>query len=135
MNTDSKKILQRYFDAFNSGRFQEMLDCLAEGVVHDVNQGERRVGKAKFTEFLAHMDRCYQEQLKDIVLMSTADGTRGSAEFTVHGKYTADDDGLPPARGQTYTLPAGSFFTVANGKIARVTTYYNLKSWIEQVGG
>jgi len=135
MNTDSKSLLQRYFDAFNSGKSREMLDCLADDVMHDVNQGARRVGKEKFAEFLAHMDRCYQEQLKDIVLMSNADGTRGSAEFTVHGKYKADDDGLPPARGQTYVLPAGSFFTIANGKIARVTTYYNLKSWIEQVGG
>jgi steroid delta-isomerase-like uncharacterized protein len=135
MNTDSKSLLQRYFDAFNSGKSQEMLDCLSDDVMHDVNQGERGVGKAKFAEFLAHMDRCYQEQLKDIVLMSSADGTRGSAEFTVHGTYKADDEGLPPARGQTYVLPAGSFFTIANGKIARVTTYYNLKSWIEQVGG
>jgi steroid delta-isomerase-like uncharacterized protein len=135
MNHDSKSLLQRYFEAFNAGKPQEMLACLADDVVHDVNQGERRVGKAKFTDFLAHMDRCYQEQLKDIVLMSNADGTRGAAEFTVHGKYKADDEGLPPARGQTYVLPAGSFFTITSGKISRVTTYYNLKIWIEQVGG
>jgi len=135
MNPDSKKILQRYFDAFNAGKPQEMLACLSDGVTHDVNQGERRMGKAKFAEFLAHMDRCYREQLKDIWLMSNADGSRGAAEYTVHGTYIADDQGLPPARGQTYVLPAGSFFTIADGKIARVTTYYNLKSWIEQVGG
>ena len=135
MNQDARKLLQRYFDAFNAGKPQEMLDCLADNVVHDVNQGDQRKGKARFAEFLAHMDRCYQEQLKDIVVMTNAEGTRGAAEFMVHGTYKADDDGFPPAQGQTYVLPAGSFFAVSHGKISRVTTYYNLKSWIEQVGG
>jgi steroid delta-isomerase-like uncharacterized protein len=133
MNSDAKALLRRYFDAFNSGKPQQMLDCLADNVEHDVNQGGRRSGKAKFSEFLAHMDRCYSEQLKDIVIMSSDDGTRGAAEYVVHGTYKADDEGLPPARGQTYVLPAGSFFQVTNGKISRVTTYYNLKNWIEQV--
>lgn len=135
MTTDARVLLQRYFDAFNGGKLQAMLDCVADDVVHDVNQGERRLGKAKFAEFLAHMDRCYQEQLRDIVLMSNADGTRASAEFTVHGTYKADDEGLPRARGQTYVLPAGTFFAIAHGRITRVTTYYNLKNWIDQVGG
>jgi len=43
------------------------------------------------------------------------------------------DPGLPEAKGQKYVLPAGSFFTLRNGKIARVTTYYNLQEWIRQV--
>lgn len=133
MNSDANALLRRYFDAFNSGKPQQMLDCLADNVAHDVNQGGRRSGKAMFAEFLAHMDRCYSEQLKDIVIMSSADGTRGAAEYVVHGTYKADDEGLPPARGQTYVLPAGSFFQMSDGKISRVTTYYNLKNWIEQV--
>ena len=44
-------------------------------------------------------------------------------------------DGLPEAKGQTYVLPAGTFFAIRDGKIARVTTYYNLADWIAQVGG
>lgn len=135
MSQDAKTLLQRYFDAFNAGNPQGMLDCVSEQVRHDVNQGERREGKAKFAEFLKHMDRCYREQLMDIVVMSNADGTRGAAEYTVNGTYSADDGGLPPARGQTYVLPAGTFFRIGDGKITRVTTYYNLRDWIEQVGG
>jgi hypothetical protein len=30
-------------------------------------------------------------------------------------------------------LPAGSFFTLENGQITRVVTYYNLADWIAQV--
>jgi steroid delta-isomerase-like uncharacterized protein len=110
-----------------------MLDALSDMVVHDVNQGGRRVGKAAFREFLAHMDRCYQEQLEGIVVMASDDGTRASAEFLVKGRYKATDSDLPPAAGQTYSLAAGTFFEIAEGRITRVTTYYNLQDWIAQI--
>jgi steroid delta-isomerase-like uncharacterized protein len=45
----------------------------------------------------------------------------------------ATDAGLPEATGQTYKLPAGSFFTLEGDKITRVATYYNLSDWIKQV--
>jgi hypothetical protein len=32
-------------------------------------------------------------------------------------------------------LPAGAFFAIRDGKISRVTTYYNLTDWIAQVTG
>jgi len=80
------------------------------------------------------MNRCYRERLADIVVMASADGSRAAAEFVVHGEYIATDEGLPPANGQRYVLPAGAFFEVRDGKVARVTNYYNLNDWIAQVG-
>ena len=41
--------------------------------------------------------------------------------------------GLPEAKGQTYILPAGAFFDLRDGKVARVTTFYNLADWVRQV--
>jgi len=70
-----------------------------------------------------------------MVIMASDDGTRAAAEFIVHGEYMATDEGLPEAHGQTYKLPAGAFFDIHNGKICRVTNYYNLQDWIAQVGG
>lgn len=133
--TDAIALLTRYYDAFNRGDNQGMLDCLSGDVAHDINQGSRQSGKAAFTEFLAHMDRCYSERLTDIVLMANDEGTRASAEFVVHGKYIATDEGLPAAQGQTYVLPAGAFFDLAGGSITRVSVYYNLADWTAQVGG
>ena len=126
-------LIGRYYAAFNAGDGEAMLACLSDDVAHDINQGARQVGKAAFRAFLAHMDRCYREQLADIVVMANEEGTRAAAEFTVHGAYMADDEGLPPARGQTYVLPAGAFFDVAGGAISRVSVYYNLADWIAQV--
>lgn len=133
--TAALALLDRYYTAFNSGDWEGMLACLSDGVAHDINQGARQVGKDAFRTFLAHMERCYAEQLRDLVLMASADGSRGSAEFVVHGEYLATDEGLPEAKGQRYVLPAGAFFAIENGLISRVTVYYNLADWEAQVIG
>ncbi|WP_242511845.1 ketosteroid isomerase-related protein [Rhodobaculum claviforme] len=112
-----------------------MLALVTDDVAHHVNQGAVRHGRAAFAEFCAHMGRSYAERLVDVVILAAPDGTRAAAEFTVHGTYLATDPGLPEARGQTYALPAGSFFALRGGRIARVTTYYNLQDWIAQVSG
>jgi len=134
-HTAALALLDRYYTAFNTGDWEGMLACLSEDVAHDINQGARQVGKQAFRSFLAHMERCYAEQLQDLVLMASEDGTRGGAEFVVHGEYLATDEGLPEANGQRYVLPAGAFFAFADGLISRVTVYYNLADWEAQVIG
>ena len=132
--TDAVEVISRYFAAFNAGDTAAMETLVTEDVEHHVNQGDIRRGRAAFAAFNAHMARCYRERLDDIVVMAHPDGSRGAAEFTVHGEYTATDAGLPEARGQRYQLPAGSFFALRDGRIARITTYYNLRDWLRQVG-
>ncbi|MBO9499431.1 MAG: nuclear transport factor 2 family protein [Novosphingobium sp.] len=127
------ELVGKYYAAFNAGDGEGMLACLAETIAHDVNQGARQVGKDAFRAFLAHMDRSYAEKLADIVVMANEDGSRAAAEFVVHGEYLTTDEGLPEAKGQKYILPAGAFFDIENGLIARVTVYYNLEDWIRQV--
>lgn len=131
--TDTASLIRRYYDAFNAKDWEGMLACVADEFRHDVNEGAARGGKEKFRDFLAHMARCYDENLTDIAVMVDASGARAAAEFVVNGTYLATDSGLPEARGQTYRLPAGAFFEIRNGKIVRVTTYYNLQDWIRQV--
>lgn len=131
----TEALIRRYYDAFNADDTAGMLDCLTGDVRHHVNEGGVRVGKDAFAQFCAHMTDCYRERLTDIVVMVSADGARAAAEFVVNGEYLKTDEGLPPANGQTYKLPAGGFFEVENGRIARVTTYYNLADWMRQVAG
>ena len=127
------ELVQNYYAAFNAGNMPAFFDLLADDVVHDINQGERQVGKATFAAFMDKMNRCYRERLADIVVMQNAAGDRAAAEFVVHGEYLKTDPGLPEAKGQTYILPAGAFFDLRDGKISRVTTFYNLNDWVAQV--
>lgn len=132
---ETAALIRRYLEAFNAGDSEGMIACLTDDVIHDVNQGERRTGKDKFRAFNARMTHHYRERLDGIAVMVSKDGQRAAAEFNVNGTYLATDSGLPEAKGQTYKLPAGTFFAIREGKIARVTTYYNLTDWIAQVSG
>lgn len=130
---ETAKLIRDYYEAFNAGNTDKMLDFLTEDVIHDVNQGERREGKEKFRAFNARMTHHYKETLTEVTVLVSKDGTRAAAEFNVNGTYLNTDTDLPPAKGQKYVLPAGTFFAIRDGKIARVTTYYNLTDWITQV--
>jgi steroid delta-isomerase-like uncharacterized protein len=111
-------LIQAYYDAFNAGDIDAMVDLVAEDVIHDVNQGERRTGRSRFHAFCARMAHHYDETLSGLTIMVSEDGARAAAEF---------------ARGQSYALPAGTFFAIQQGRIGRVSTYYNLTDWIMQV--
>ena len=130
----TRSVIEAYFDAFNRGDAAGMLALVTDDVAHHVNQGEVRHGRAAFAEFCDHMGVSYRETLTDLVVFEHSGGLRAAAEFIVRGTYLQTDPGLPPARGQGYVLPAGSFFALRDGRICRITTYYNLKDWIAQVG-
>ncbi len=127
------ELIQEYYRRFNAGDRTAFLELLADDVAHDINQSHREVGKDAFRVFMERMDRSYRERIADIVVMVDPSGIRAAVEYVVHGTYLATDQGLPPARGQTYTLPGGAFFEIRSGKVLRVTNYYNLEDWLRQV--
>ncbi len=134
-SSETEDLIRLYYEAFNQGDRPGMLRLLSGDVVHDINQGDRVVGTDAFAQFLVHMDECYGEQVEDLVVLVNDKGDRAAAEFFIRGKYLATDEGLPPANGQTYHLRVGAFFEIVEGRIARVTNYYNMPDWIRQVGG
>ncbi|WP_036249400.1 ketosteroid isomerase-related protein [Methylobacter sp. BBA5.1] len=133
MNQDSIKLIEQYYAAFNSADMDTFLSLLTDDVIHDINQGKREIGKEAFKQFMGGMNNNYKEQLVDMVIMATPDGSRAAAEFVVLGEYLKTDEGLPEAKGQKYRLPAGAFFEIRDNKVARITNYYNLQDWIAQV--
>lgn len=133
MNTSTQQLLENYYAAFNAQDMETFLGLLTEDVIHDINQGGREVGKQAFVDFMDRMNRNYKEEIVDLSITTNEAGDRAAVEFTVLGQYIATDEGLPEANGQTYKLPAGAFFEIQAGKVARITNYYNLEDWIAQV--
>ena len=134
MRAATLDLIQRYYAAFNAGDMPAFLALLTDDVAHDINQGGRETGKAAFAGFMQRMNASYREEIVDLSVLASDDGTRAAAEFTVLGQYLKTDEGLPPASGQSYQLPAGAFFEVRGGKVARISNYYNLQDWLRQVG-
>jgi steroid delta-isomerase-like uncharacterized protein len=130
---NSIEIVEKYYEAFNQQNWDAMLALVHPNIAHEPNQGESRLGKEAFTVFMADMDRCYSEELKDIVLYSSSYPDKIAASFMVHGIYKEGDEGFPEAKGQKYVLPAAAFLELRDGLISKVTTYYNLQQWIKLV--
>ena len=133
MNTATHTVIAAYYAAFNTGDIPAFLDLLTDDVRHDINQSGTETGKEAFAAFLQEMNRCYKETITDIVILTDASSTRAAAEFVVHGEYLQSQEGLPPAKNQKYTLPAGAFFTLRDGKICRIANFYNVRDWMAQV--
>lgn len=123
--------IQAYIEAFNTGNEEALLNLLAEDVVHEINEGGVEVGRDAFRAFRQHMNTCYRERLSEVTIAENGDF--GACEFLCSGTYLKTDAGLPEANGQTYAIRAGFFVRMRGGKIAKITSSYNLRAWIEAV--
>lgn len=127
----TKALIVRYLTALNAGDHEAALALVSEDVVHDTPMGAREVGRDKVRWHLGLQARHFREELSDIAIMVGEGGGRAAAEFTVRGTYLATAQGMPEANGQRYSLMAGMFFEVDDGRFSRVTSYRNRQAWIE----
>ena len=134
MSAAAETVIRAYYAAFNTGDVEGFLKLLTPDVIHDISQGAREIGKPAFRRFLGRMNRCYREQIVDLAVMTEPTGKRAAAEFTVRGTYLKVDKDMPAATGQGYVLPAGAFFQLRGGRVARISNHYNLKDWLAQIG-
>ena len=126
-------LIEAYYAHFNAMNWDAMLELMSEDVAHDVNESTRELGKAAFKTFFERMNASYAENISDLSVTVGSDGSMAAAEYIVSGTYLRADEGLPEARGQRYKLAGGAFFEVQHGKISRVTNYYNLQTWLQQI--
>lgn len=137
MTVAIQELIKRYYAAYDNHDMDTFLSLLTDDVVHDINQGTREVGKPAFKKFMEEVFKISDEKVKNLEIMTNGAGNRVAAEFTVEGTYSVPVPSmpeLPPAQGQKYRLLVGSFFEIKDGKISRVTVYYNFQDWLRQVG-
>lgn len=137
---ETLELVRAYYDNFNLRDVDGMLALLTEDVIHDVSQGGREIGRAEFASCFERMNRCYREQVIDLVIMATDGGENAAAEFTVEGRYMETDRDhpseieMPEAAGQPYRVAGRALFEIREERIARVTDWYDLPEWLRQVG-
>lgn len=129
----SLAIAKEYYQHFNQKNWEGMVSLLHPEVRHEPNQGEPRIGLELFKAFMQHMDESYEETLTEMVFFAEPNDERIAVEFVVNGIYKKAEEGLPAAHNQKYVLPAAAFLGFSEGKISRITTYYNLPLWIKLV--
>ena len=120
---DTKKsttLITRFLDALNAADIEAVLACLHEDIVQEVGD-ERQFGRDAFRFHLGARARRFDEQIGDIVVMASADGTRAAAEFTRRGRLKMA--GATGDAGDHYSVAAGMFFAIEDGVIVRITPH------------
>ena len=102
--------IQTYFNAFNVGDVEGMLNCLDDAAAHHVNEGQVRIGKDAFRSFCQHMNQCYRENLTDMVIFSNTVGSRAAAEYVVNGTYLKPMRDYPKRGAKIINCLRGRFF-------------------------
>lgn len=128
------QLVKTYFEALNKKDMNLYFSIIDKNVIHDINQGTSEQGIEKFKEFMKKAGDSFDEKLSNLVIMVSDDGKYAAARWLDHGTYIKDFVGMDiPAKNQKYTLSGGHFFEIQHGKITRVTTYYNIADFMEQV--
>jgi steroid delta-isomerase-like uncharacterized protein len=129
----TEALIKAYVDAANKNDNAAILALMHEDVAFDVSQSKREFGTGNLQLLLASKAAHIKEQLADAVIMSSEDGSHGAAEFTWKGSYIATIEGFPPANGQRFSMQAGLFFEVDDGKITRITSHRDMAEWVKQI--
>ena len=116
---ETRALVRRFLDAVNARDGDSARACLAEDVALDLADGRRAIGDEAFRDFLAERLRRGDETMADVAIMTDEDGGRAAAEFTRRGRRVSAS-GAP---GQVYSVAAGMFFEVDDGKITRVSDH------------
>lgn len=112
--TEAIGLIERFITALNAGDFDAAIACLHEDVVHDTGGENRAFGQSAFRESLVRRQAETNEELGDVVIMASDDGTRAAAEFTRRGRSDA-------GAGKHYSVAGGMFFAIEDATIIRVS--------------
>lgn len=111
---DTIALVRRFLRALDEGDGAAAAAMLDQDVALDPGAGEARlIGREAFRLYAARRS-AMDERRQDMVIMASPDGSRAAVELTLKGRAAADE---------SYSVNAGMFLAVADGRIERVTLW------------
>lgn len=128
------ELVNTYYNALNNKNMNQFFAIITPNVIHDINQGGSEQGIGKFKLFMQQSNNSFDEKLSHIIIMVSNDGNYATGQWIDHGTYYRDFPGMGlKAKNQKYILRGANIFEITNGKISRVTTYFNEAEFMTQV--
>lgn len=127
------KPVEKYYEYFNKKDIDGILSLVTDDVINDANQGDSVTGKDALKKVIETAWEHFDEQVSHLDLMTNTDGSNIASEYLVTGTYYKTKPGLFPANNQKYDILCTALFKIRDGKIARITRYYNTKKWLDIV--
>ena len=131
MTTNPETLVRAWTDALNRGDAHAAASFFCEdGVFHDTGTGQRCEGRAACAQYWS------SGPFTDLKIVKTTFLTAGTAfatEWVMTGVHGNDAPGLP-ASGRSFRLVGAGVGEIRDGRILRVTEYWNMAEFLTQVG-
>jgi steroid delta-isomerase-like uncharacterized protein len=130
-----ERLLEQWAAAWSSSNVEKLLALFTDDVVYeDVTLGAVNHGRDALRDFATAVFAAFDDlkfELKSRVVAS--DGKAGAMEWTWRGRQTKDLPGLP-ATDKPFEVRGAAVVEFADGKISRDSDYWDLVTYMKQVG-
>lgn len=130
---NSKELLQKWIEAFQSCDVDAVAECYADDAVNfQIAAGEPAIGKEQIRKDTAEFFKGFPDawsRVENII----ADGDRAAWEWVGGGTFTGEFYGASPT-GKSFTIHGCGFFKFKDGKIVEQHGYWDKLSWFSQTG-
>lgn len=132
-DTDAEYLANKVIDAWSQHDAQLIDDIFAkDGVYIDEPAGRTMHGRSEIKAWLEENFTAVPDfDSKLVTLFSSHD--KIALEWVMSGTHTGDYPDLP-ATGESFSVPGASIALVEDGKIKRWTDYYDIYSFLSQLG-
>jgi steroid delta-isomerase-like uncharacterized protein len=133
MVNSTESLIKESLVAMNSHDIEKFLtfytdDCVYEDMaIGKVNHGKEEI-RAFFTTMLVQSP---DVKIEEKSIFTT--GNWAAGEFVLTGTNTGDTPEIP-ATGKSFSIRAASIFQLRDGRICRQSDYWNMASFLQQLG-
>jgi steroid delta-isomerase-like uncharacterized protein len=133
MTESLKNLMKDAMAAVNSHDVDKAVTFYADDCIYE-DLGAIRVNKGK-EEIKAYLSEIYSmsQDVKLDVKSEHIEGNYYASEWVMTGTNTGKIMGLPATR-KKFTIRGASFFQIRDGKISHQTDYWNLMSFLQELG-
>jgi steroid delta-isomerase-like uncharacterized protein len=134
MASDTEKMMNDYLEATNAHDVEKILTFFTDDAVYECTPvGMVSRGKKEIKDFLSSMFVDFPDFKLEMKLGFNA-GERGAGEWVMSGTFAHSSNPGMPATGKSFSVRGATITEFSGGKISRNTNYWNLASFLQQVG-
>jgi steroid delta-isomerase-like uncharacterized protein len=129
------RILEAWSVAWSSNDVEKLVPLFTENVFYeDVTFGVANQGSAALRDFATGTFAAFSDLKFELKSRQVAtDGRSGAMEWVWRGRQTKDFPGLP-ATNKPFEVRGSTIVEFADGKISRNSDYWDLATYMKQVG-
>ena len=134
MATESEKMMNDYVAAWNAHDMERVLSfCTDDVVFEEVPMEKVWRGKKEAKDFAKDTFTNFPD-FKIEVKSGFSAGDQGAGEWVMSGTFANSSTPGMPATGKRFSVRGTSIIEFREGKISRESMYWNLASFLQQVG-